>query len=238
MVTTTGNRRTETDFTAEPLLQQRYVGIRYYQGGVCTVIPRDFAAKIDKETGTGGAAEDLTLLAPRFDRNGVMIPPPAEKVRTTPLSDTMAVSFVAAPLPKGITPDYQGHGMELMIRMADNHPAADGVWVETLTEVTTIVVKRRHRILLANTYATSTSTDAVYYIMACYEQLGLSHTDTAIFVIDAATAPQDTLTSSVTALIKPYIASVDNLTAKIWDELPHDVAMQNNLNCFALQILE
>lgn len=205
---------------AEPLLQQPYASIKYYHGGTYTVGPQ--------------ALDDNSLSLPQIDSQGVFIASPHKDTVTQQINDQLSINYRQTTTVAHIIPNCtQHHYAQLLILAVLSNPVADGVWAEILPTQTTIAVKRCHKLLLLNTYQTSSPTDALYHIMACYEMLELSQTNTPLYLIDAT----DSETASVSEQLKQYIFTVNQLTPKLWNELPAEYQGIPIMNRFILQTI-
>lgn len=204
---------------SDPLLQQQYLKINYYQYGTYSINPAIF--------------NEMNMTIPQFAGQGAVMTSHKKDLVTQQINAQLSICYTPSSTPCTIPGSSQFHYAQLLILAALNHPTADAVWAETLPEVTTIAIKSHHKLLLANTYPTASQTDAVYHILACYEMTGLSQTDTPLFLVDATNDRPE----SIHEILKPYIYTINPLTPQLWDNLPEEYTGNNRLNRFILQTI-
>lgn len=216
-------RNAAKELKEEPLLQQKYKSIKYFQRGISGLMPT--IEYLNKNNNAHA------LLPPLFNSNGDIIRHKQTDLIVNNINEKIACCFIKSEPAFNLKNYSLHHTSELLIKLALTSEQPSGIWVEHTEYTTSIVIKKSNKILLANSYSTDTSTDAIYYIIHCYENCKLSQYETPIFLIDT----ENNQDKSLKNLLSPYIENIKNLTPKLWDGIPQYLSNNTILNIFTLQ---
>ena len=194
----------------EQLLQLNYRSATYIGYGPFGIVPKTLIIN-DNYTSFLPIEKNLRLRA---------------KTIVNPINtDALIVSYSNQWTIPNIETIQKNHEIELLIQIAQQTSDSDSIWADITSNHINIVVIKKDRLHLANTYTISCDNDAAYYILACYQQLELSQEETPLFITGY------TNHINPTPFLKDYIRHINPLKPHKWSaDLPNEYT-----SLFALQ---
>lgn len=199
--------------TNEPLLQLNYRSATYIGHGVFSMIPQNLI--IDNNyTAFLPIENNLRLRA---------------KTIANPINSDIIIACYTNQWTIPNIKCNKHHEIELLTLIALQSSESDAMWAEITTQNINIVVIKKRKLHLANTYPITCDNDAAYYILACYQQLELSQEDTPLNILGNIT------TINPLPFLKDYIRHIEIQKPKNWNpEFPNEYSTLFTLQSFNL----
>ena len=198
----------------EPLLQLNYHSITYIGYGPFALIPKSLV--ID---------ENYTNFLP-IENNLRK----RAKTILNPLTDDIIITAYTNQWTMPEIKCRKYHEVELLATIALNSHTSHSMWAEITSQHINIVVIKDHKLHLANSFPITCDNDAVYYILACYQQLDLSQEDTPLTIIGNITY------INPTPFLKDYIRHIEPMKPHTWSqELPNEYTSLFALQTYTLE---
>ncbi|MFI3297055.1 MAG: DUF3822 family protein [bacterium] len=103
------------------------------------------------------------------------------------------------------------HSVEPLLQMGMRCSEYESVWCEITNHYINIAIIKNSKIILVNSYQISSKEDIYYYILACYQQFGISVTDVRLHVTGRFNDEK------IDDFLKEYIKGVDLIMPKYWN---------------------
>ena len=211
-----------TSLADDILLTQPYQSISLYHNTRYTLLPRTTVQQIS-------ALENINLITPTITPDSIIRSTDTQSIVHSPATDDIAIQYnITTSLPSTFSYTNQ-HYIALLIQYLTNTSYNNAILVEALSSQTTIVVRQNGKIVYANTFYTSSTTDSVYYIASCIELLQLD-INTPIYIIDTATKD-----NNISSILTPHQYNIVSVNSTLWEGLPEEMTSNPQLNLFALQ---
>ncbi len=182
-------------FENESLLQLEYDKVHFWGEGAYTLVPNAIASE-DNFTSFLPIEKKLQNRA---------------KLLKTEITETESIVCYTNQWEMPNIQCVLHHSIEPLLQIGIRCSEYESVWCEITNHYANIAIIKNSKIVLANSYQISSKEDIYYYILACYQQFGLSVTDVKLHVTGRFNDEK------IDDFLKEYIKSVDVIMPKYWN---------------------